>query len=410
MLGGSGREESRGILGTKRDLKDLRERLAAERTTVSRLVGTAADLEHRLTLGFAAIESLTSEIHRQEMAAVGFELRIAQADDGIARIAQKQELVALDARRAEEEIAGLDLRQADARASVVRLADDQRSVDERLAAAQRRLFEAREEARVRSDRVRDAMTEHARLLERAAALALDAARAEEAQREIEARFSARDDEQRQISAERARLEQSAADARRALDTEVEALDRARELVRLVDDAVNELRAQSDGTEAAIRDARRALDAIREARAEAEVTRAKASSDLAHLEDTCLDTLSCGLGEVIAEVEQMERDGDVSPDWRTIYAEEPDEDAASVEGERPAGLEPEAEAEAPARAVTPEEAIDELKRKIERLGPVNMMAIEQYRRTRRPPRVPDEPAQGPHRVDRRPPARRSRRSI
>ena len=179
------------------------------------------------------------------MAAVGFELRIAQADDGIARIAQKQELVALDARRAEEEIAGLDLRQADARASVVRLADDQRSVDERLAAAQRRLFEAREDARVRSDRVRDAMTEHARLLERAAALALDAARAEEAQREIEARFSARDDEQRQIAAERARLEQSAADARRALDTEVQALDRARELVRLVDDAINELRAESD---------------------------------------------------------------------------------------------------------------------------------------------------------------------
>ncbi len=276
------------------------------------------------------------------MAAVGFELRIAQADDGIARIAQKQELVALDARRAEEEIAGLDLRQADARASVVRLADDQRSVDERLAAAQRRLFEAREDARVRSDRVRDAMTEHARLLERAAALALDAARAEEAQREIAARFSARDDEQRQIAAERARLEQSAADARRALDTEVQALDRARELVRLVDDAINELRAESDGTETAIRDARRALDAIREARAEAEVSRAKASSDLSHLEDTCVDTLSCGLDAVIAEVEQMERDGDVSPDWRTIYAEEPDEDAAGVEGEPAAGQEPEAQ--------------------------------------------------------------------
>jgi len=51
-------------------------------------------------VGVAAIESLTAEIHRQEMAAVGFELRIAQADDAFARIGQKQELVALDARRA----------------------------------------------------------------------------------------------------------------------------------------------------------------------------------------------------------------------------------------------------------------------------------------------------------------------
>ena len=321
------------------------------------------------------------------MAAVGFELRIAQADDDIARIGQKQELVALDARRAEEEIAGLDVRQADARASVSRLAADQRSVDERLAAAQRRLFEAREDGRVRSDRVRDAMTEHARLLERAAALALDAARAEEAQREIEARLSARDDEQRQIAAEQSRLEQEVADARRALDAELEALDRAREQVRLVDEATNDLRAKHDGTDAAIRDARRALDAIREARADAEVTRAKAASDLSHLEDTCLDTLSCSLEAVIAEVEQMERDGDVSPDWRTIYAEEPDEEAVAAEasaaeqagaavGETaaPGGTVP---ADAPARTVTPEEAIEELKRKIERLGPVNMMAIEQY---------------------------------
>ena len=382
VLGGSGRDEGRGILGTKRDLRDLRERLSAERSTVNRLVETAADLEHRLTAGLAAIESMTAEIHRQEMAAVGFELRIAQADDDIARIGQKQELVALDARRAEEEIAGLDLRQADARASVLRLAEDQRSVDERLAAAQRRLFEAREDARVRSERVRDAMTEHARLLERAAALALEAARAEEAQREIETRLSAREDEQRQISAERARLEQSVADARRALDAEAEALDRAREQVRLVDDAVNELRAKNDGTEAAIREARRALDAVREARAEAEVTRAKATSDLSHLEATCVDTLACGLEAVIAEVEQMERDGDVSPDWRTIYAEEPDEEAAAegqAEGTPAAEAQPEAPAAADAapRAVTPEEAIEELKRKIERLGPVNMMAIEEF---------------------------------
>ena len=382
VLGGSGREESRGILGTKRDMKELRERLAAERSTVGRLVETAADLEHRLALGFAAIESLTAEIHRQEMAAVGFELRVAQADDGIGRFGQKQELVALDARRAEEEIAELDLRQADARASVVRLAEDQRSVDERLAAAQRRLFDAREDARVRSDRVRDAMTEHARLLERAAALALDAARADEAQREIEARLAAREDEQRQMSAERARLEQAVADARRALDSEVQALDRARAEVRLVDEAIDGLRAERDSIEAAIRDARRALDAVRDARAEAEVSLAKASSDLSHLADTCLDTLACGLEAVIAEVEQLERDGDVSPDWRTIYAEEPDEESAAAEESAEAAsvdapLDTAPPVDTPARSVTPEEAIDELKRKIDRLGPVNMMAIEQF---------------------------------
>jgi chromosome segregation protein len=321
------------------------------------------------------------------MAAVGFELRVAQAGDDLDRIAQKQTLVALDARRADEEIAALDLRQSEATSSIARLADDQRSVDERLAAAQRRLFEAREDARVRSDRVRHAMTEHARLLERAAALALDAARAEEAQREIEGRLGARHDEQRQIAAEQERLTEAVAAARRSLDAEVEALDQAREAVRLADDAVNERRVRSDDTESAIRAARRALDAIRQARSEAEVTLAKAGSDLSHLEEACADTLSCGLAAVIAEVEQLERDGDLSPDWRTIYAEEPDDEAAA-DGEVAAGAEaaPAAgdatgtaagSAEPPLRPVTPEEAIDALKHKIERLGPVNMMAIAQY---------------------------------
>jgi chromosome segregation protein len=383
VIGGSGRDETRGILVTKRDMRDLRGHLSAERATVMRLVETAADIEHRVTVGAAAIESMTSEIHRQEMAMVGFELRVAQADDDLARVGQKQSLVGLDARRAEEEIAGLDLRQAEARTSIARLIEDQRAVDEKLASAQRRLFDAREDARVRTDRVRDAMAAHARLLERAAAVALEAARLEEAQREIEARLTLRQDERQQIDSEQARLRQEVAEARQTLDAELKALDRAREEVRLADEAVSDLRLTTDGIEAAIRDARRSLDAIRTARSEAEVTRAKAESDLAHLETTCVDTLSCGLDAVIAEVEQMERDGDVSPDWRTIYAEEPEEDATAEIGLAPGTeAEPEARpdgaaAEALARALTPEEAIEELKRKIEKLGPVNMMAIEQY---------------------------------
>jgi chromosome segregation protein len=225
------------------------------------------------------------------------------------------------------------------------------------------------------------MTEHATLLERAAALALDAARAEEAQREIEARLASRRDEQQQVSAEQARLQQAIAGSRQSLDAEAQALTRARDEVRLADEAVGDLQTQNSAAEVSAREARRAVDAIREARAEAEVTRAKAESELSHLEATCLDTLSCGLGEVIAEVEQLERDGDVSPDWRTIYAEEPDEEAAGdAEGAVaaaavvPAAAEP---AAAQPRVVTPEDAIDELKRKIDRLGPVNMMAIEQY---------------------------------
>jgi len=393
VVGGERREGNRGILQTKRDTRDLRERLAAGRAAVTTLVGTVADMEHRLALGAAAVDSMRSEIHQMEMAMVGFELRIAQADDDLARIRQKRDLVGLDARRAEEEIATLDEREADARASITRLSGDQRVIDDRLEAAQRKLLEARDEARRRGDAVRDAMAGHARLLERAAAAALEAARAEEAERELETRLVARQDERRQSGEEQERLTQALAEASQALDAEIERLGRARDAVRVADEAVAELHARAGETEAAVREVRHALDGIRSARSEAEVARAKAESDLDHLGAVCLETLSCGLDAVIGEVEQMERDGDVSPDWRTIFAEEPEDDAsqepegaahaaAIAGGEAPAaeaaeGAASAEAAEPPARPVTPEEAIDELKRKIEKLGPVNMMAIEEF---------------------------------
>jgi chromosome segregation protein len=156
------------------------------------------------------------------------------------------------------------------------------------------------------------------------------------------------------------------------------LDAAREVVRLADEAVNELRVQGDEQEHMIREARKVLDTVRTAVSEAEVQWAKAESDLRHLEATVAESLQTDLGSVVAEVEQMERDGAVKPDWRTIYAEEPDDDAASVVGEPAAAL-PAAEPidSADIRPLTPEDAVAELRRKIERLGPVNMMAVDQY---------------------------------
>jgi len=112
------------------------------------------------------------------------------------------------------------------------------------------------------------------------------------------------------------------------------------------------------------------------------------SDLSHLEDTCVDTLSCGLDAVIAEVEQMERDGTSAPTGapsmrgagrgggaRRARPRGPGSGAEAGGQAEPHAAE--TAAGVPPKAVTPEEAIEELKRKIERLGPVNMMAIEQY---------------------------------
>jgi chromosome segregation protein len=93
----------------------------------------------------------------------------------------------------------------------------------------------------------------------------------------------------------------------------------------------------------------------------------------------VDAVQVSLDDVLAEVEQMEQAGQATPDAAAIVAEEPDPEAeddgvAVAAGEAAVVA---AEPEPPPASMTAEEAITRLKAKIDRLGPVNMMAIEQF---------------------------------
>jgi chromosome segregation protein len=100
----------------------------------------------------------------------------------------------------------------------------------------------------------------------------------------------------------------------------------------------------------------------------------------------MDAVQVSLDEVLAEVEQLELAGQTTPDAAAITAEEPDPEAdeepvaEASAGDAPvvvAASEIEGAAAQPPASMTAEEAITRLKAKIDRLGPVNMMAIEQF---------------------------------
>jgi len=151
-------------------------------------------------------------------------------------------------------------------------------------------------------------------------------------------------------------------------------------VRAEEEVVVAAHANADAREAAIRAARADHEAVRADVAGLEIARATAESDLAHLAAQAVDAVQASLDEVLAEVEQMEREGAAVPDARAITADEPDEtgedasEAAAVDVAGSASAAAEAE---PLASLTAEEAITRLRDKIDRLGPVNMMAIEQF---------------------------------
>ena len=310
-------------------------------------------------------------MHRQEKGIVSLEALVSRAAQDEFRVQQRADLVAIEIRRVREEIAGLDAREAEARESVVRLDADKRTADDALVATLQRLLSAREQAEAASHTAAEARAAHATLVERCAAAAAEVSRMDAAAVELERRVESSLKDIAQMRDQRERLLAGITEHEQDLDADVRSLEALRDQVCVADERAAELRAALDAQESVIRDARRALDAVRALAAGLDVTRATAESDLTHLAQQAHDTVGATLDEVQEEVARMEAAGVVEPDARAIRAAEvaePDEEeGAAVEG---------AEAPVPEH-MTAEEAITELRGKIDRIGPVNMMAIEQH---------------------------------
>jgi chromosome segregation protein len=378
LVSGGGQAHARGILETKREIKELGDRAASDRESLLRLGAETAELDAAIAQALNAVAALNAEHHRQEKAVVAHESQLQHATDEQSRLTQRAEQLARERRQAEEERDALDRRQDEARTSITQLDHAQRISDERLTVAQRRLFEAREAAEELSRRAADARAVHAALVERASALGVEILRLEEAAAEMEQRGRALaldlDGSRLRVDALRVAI----AEGETALDADIVALDDLRGSVSAADAAVTALRGRTDELEASIKEARAGHDAARAIVAELDVARATAEADLSHLAHTCEDAVNATLDQVVIEVDRLEADGQATPDASVICADESDEsDDDSEAGARPEGLAVDAVVAAERRALSAEEAITELRRKIDRLGPVNMMAIEQF---------------------------------
>jgi chromosome segregation protein len=384
LVTGGNPDEARGILETKRAMKDLGQPIAAGYEALVRLAEETAGLEATIARASSIIAALDAEHHRLEKVIVGLD---AQLQRGVAereRLGQKSEQLALERSQAQQERDSLEGRQVEARNSIARLEDDQRAADERLTMAQRRLFEAREATEELSRRAAEAGASHAALMERASALAAEVQRLEEGLVELETRAVALAAERDAARARVEALRVAIVEGEATLDRQVGALAELREGVQSADDSVFSLRMKADAQEIAIKSARTAVDTLRAAVAELDIQRVTAESDLAHLAQASIDSVQATLDEVLAEVATLEAAGDLLPDARVICADEAQ--AADEDEELLSGSDARTEssnADVPftpdvtAEALTAEEAIARLRARIDRLGPVNMMAIEQF---------------------------------
>ena len=372
VVHGGGRSETRGILRTEGELEELRGRRETEQDAVRRLGAEVAELDAAVAGAEAEIERLQADEHAREKELLEARLGLSRCDEEAARLQQRHDVVRTECGQAREEREALTTRQAEARDEVARLEVDQNAAEERYGSAQRRLFDARESVEGLGREANQARVAHAELVERAAGLEADVRRLREAAAELERRVSARAADNERAAAELDALRASIARTEVQLDAETGQLEVRREEVRAVDASTADLRERIDTQAREVQAAREALDAVHAEVAGIEVERARAEAEHATLSATCRDSLQTDLEQVRAEVEQWERDGVIA-----AAVERPALlDDESDEGETPAAAAGADDSPAPA-LLTAEDVIGELRAKIDRLGPVNLMAIDQF---------------------------------
>ncbi|HVQ41630.1 MAG TPA: chromosome segregation protein SMC [Vicinamibacterales bacterium] len=375
LVTGGSRQDARGILESRAEVAALRESVQAARADVERFAAEEATLDAAIPDADAALAGHVARQHDHEKAIVSLEGDVRRTSDDRVRVGRRLEMVSGDLRRAQDEELAAEQRREESVAAIALHEAQQATAQSMLDGVTSRLQAAREDAEARVRQLSDARMEHAGLTERLSALELEVTRLEEAAADLDTRATQRRQDIERTEVRRAELRQDIQDTERLIDGDVRAIESLREKMRTVDEQVITLRADFGAADTQIRSARHALEGVRSEVMQFEVARAGAASDLSHLSALCVEAVGLPLEQVLDEVARMEEAGELTAPARRLEAVSvPDEDE---ESEAPEGEAAAEDAPAEAAAMTPEDVITSLKKKIDRLGPVNMMAIEQF---------------------------------
>ena len=393
LVDGGAKGEALGILAIKREIKTLDEKIKAEHEVVRRLTAEHVEMVAASGRAETALAGFQQERHQQEKVMLGHELQLASLGEEAERLARTLDLIDTERRTAGEEREGLEARRTEAQASIERLEGEQHVADEHFMSSQRRVLDARESIDALGNELAETKAAHAALIERASALEASALRLELASHELVSLLERRTTDSARTRTARAALIASVAASTQQLDTDVTGLATLRQDVRETDEQMLRLHAQLETQDGEVRVTRAGLEEIRADVSERDIARVTAERDLVHLEETCGDTLELTLDHVVAAAAALEREGASMPGAELMAAEavegpsdrdadaadepvrEPDATADTDAG--PSETMPSGMPEATIGPATAEDMVVVLKAKIERLGPVNMMAIEEF---------------------------------
>ena len=329
---------SEGILKTKREIRELEEGVRERSQKVAETAEARARLASRLASLSDRAEGVRDRVHGLDKTIVGLEHRRDQLDEERQRLARKREMLGGERQRAESEKAALAQKRVEMEST---LGTEEAS----KVAAESDLEDLRGELSGRRDVVEELQTRAAEeasrlaaLRERRDAVRTDVERLEEGVRELLKRIEGHRVEREGVDERTRALEEAVATARQELESSVTAQAESEALTRELESTVAKRRERIDSTESALKLRRRELEDVRQRRSEVEIALAKEEADLRHLSEG----FESGHGMTIAEAAELLNPAELQRNDDTIGEE-----------------------------------LEDLKSKIDAIGPVNPMADEEF---------------------------------
>lgn len=375
VTGGSASEKGIGVLALKREINELSARydeLTIEVRTTETALGEAQDRIHELE---ELRTRLDSELRQMEKQIAVQREQLQQCQREIERAVTHIRIVGQETEQAEAERLEVEGKLEHAVAQTIEANQAREEAEAVVAGAQDEMAELRSRAEIRNQELSRRRADFATRTERRKGLQNDLRRLESESNDLEGRLSRNrlesleaDDQtgvtKTTLSSLAEQLQRQVAEQRRLgyeLETRSKALGGARDRVDLVN---QQLRA-----------ARETASTMREERSQREIERAKLSSDLEHLVNSCHAELGENIAEVCARLEQnqtLDKDAPAQTIFRDRALEDESEDEALDD-------EPEISFWNVPENFDLESAktrLDDLRGKIDAIGPVNMMALDE----------------------------------
>ncbi len=327
----------KGLLAPRREVRELAIRQEEIEARVRAARAAQAEAATAAEAAAAEARALEERIHAAEKDLVAVRHDLQAAEEEASRLDRKAAILEAERHQAEEEQGAAAVRLAEVDRDLASTETERAEGHERLARIAEAVTRARQAAEAAQGRHAEALSQLATLRERLAATENEGRRLDGDLAELARRIEAARTRAVETTTRGTELATELAEVERLLAQALLDRDRVKGEVGVAEVKVHEVKSELEGREQGLKERRRERDVLRDALNELEVARARAGSDLDHVARECHQAV----GQTAAEAATTLTDEDKAQELEALATR-----------------------------------VEELRGKMERMGAVNVLAVEQ----------------------------------